>query len=133
MQPVTLPHNSDIDLKRFRFWGEEAEALGKRLDHARLSLKRTKTGTWANSYWQGVVNRLLFQWKSLPALHDGSASVLDVPRWTVEYDFFERDDGIGHGASDRLYEKFFSTVNLDASWERARQIRYEKAVAGIIA
>ena len=132
MQPVDLPHTSDIDFKRFRFVGEQAEALGKRLDAARRSLKKSKKGTWAHKHWQEVVNQLVLQWRSLPVLHDSDASMLDVPKWTIDYTFYEQDDGIGHGFSDKIYEKLFHAPNLDASWERARQIRYEKAVAGII-
>ena len=132
MIPVDLPHNSDIDFKRFRFVGEQAEALGLRLDAARQSLKRTKKGTWARTHWQGVVDQLVLQWRNLPVLHDSDASMLDVPKWTIDYHFYERDDGIGHGFSEKLMDRFHEQANLDASWERARQLRYEKAVAGII-
>lgn len=132
MLNIPLPHNSDIDFRRFRFWGEEAEILGQRLDAARRSFAQSKKGSWARKHWQGVIDRLVFQWRNLPVLHDSEASLMDVPRWTVQYDYYERDDGIGHGFGDKIYDRLFREPDFDGSWERAREERYQKALRGIM-
>ena len=41
-------------MKSYRFLGEEAEALGNRLDYARKSLAGAKT-PWAKNYWANNV------------------------------------------------------------------------------
>ena len=88
-------------MKSYRFLGEEAEVLGGRLDAARKSLAGSKT-KWAKTYWQLCVDRLLFQWKQLPVLHDGDAMVTIIPRWTVDYNFFEKQqEGNLYGITDR--------------------------------
>ena len=79
-RPVTEVYT---DLKSYRFFGEEAEALGNRLDAARRSLASTKT-KWAQNYWTQTVERLLFQWRQLPILHDGDAVATIIPRWHVD-------------------------------------------------
>ena len=66
-------------MKSYRFLGEEANALGNRLDYARKSLAGAKT-PWAKNYWANNVERLLFQWRQLPILHDADAMVTIVPR-----------------------------------------------------
>ena len=109
-------------MKNYRYLGEEAEALGKRLDAARKSLANAKS-EWSKHYWQQTVERMLFQWRHLPALHDGDAVMQIIPRWTVSYDYYERDDGVGHGFSERLLDKFNEQTNLDESWNRVREQR----------
>jgi hypothetical protein len=116
-------------MKSYRFLGDEAEALGNRLDHARKSLAGAKSD-WAKNYWQRNVERLLFQWRQLPILHDGDAQMTIIPRWMVGYDFYERSEegGLYNGISDRAYNAVFrSTANLDASWEAHRAKRLAKA------
>ena len=75
-------------MKSYRFFGEEMEVLGSRLDAARKAVNEAKT-PWAKTYWHSVVERLLFQWKQLPALHDADAKVTIIPRWIVDYDYYE--------------------------------------------
>jgi hypothetical protein len=115
-------------MKSYRFLGEEAEALGNRLDHARKVLSTAKTA-WARNYWQQTVERLLFQWRQLPILHDGDAQMTIIPRWTVGYDYYETGGGIEYnGITDRAYDKLFKqNANLDASWEAHRAKRLAKA------
>jgi len=115
-------------MKSYRFLGAEADALGNRLDYARKSLANAKS-PWAKNYWSQNVERLLFQWRQLPVLHDADAMVTIVPRWTVDYNYYERGSrNEGHGATDRAYHKLFrESVNLDASWENHRAQRLARA------
>jgi hypothetical protein len=115
-------------MKSYRFLGEEADALGNRLDYARKSLANAKS-PWAKNYWSQNVERLLFQWRQLPVLHDADAMVTIVPRWTVDYNYYERGSrNEGPGATDRAYHKLFrESVNLDASWENHRAQRLSRA------
>jgi hypothetical protein len=116
-------------LKNYRFLGDEAEVLGKRLDAARQSLN-SSISSWSICYWTQVIDQLLFQWRQLPALHDGDAQMSLIPRWTVDYEFVERqlEGGLYGGISDRLYDNVFRrNANLDASWETHRAQRLAKA------
>ena len=115
-------------MKSYRFLGEEAEALGNRLDHARNSLSGAKS-KWAKNYWSQTVERLLFQWKQLPILHDADAIVTIIPRWHVDYEFFEKSEEVVYGGFfDRLYHKHTgSSPDLTRSWENNRAIRLAKA------
>jgi hypothetical protein len=45
-------------MKNYRFFGEEAEVLGRRLDAARKSLE-TSNSKWVKQYGQQSVNQLL--------------------------------------------------------------------------
>lgn len=115
-------------MKSYRFVGEEMEVLGSRLDAARKSLAGARS-PWAKNYWQQNVERLLFQWRQLPILHDGDAQITIIPRWTIAYDAME----VGHknegtGVTDRIYESIFGTSDdLTPSWERHRAARLAKA------
>ena len=116
------------DLKSYRFFGEEAEALGNRLDHARKSLAGAKSA-WARNYWAQTVERLLFQWRQLPILHDADAMVTIIPRWHVDYEFFERsEEAVYGGFFDRLYHVHHSSrPDLNGAWERQRTMRLARA------
>jgi len=115
-------------MKSYRFLGEEAEVLGGRLDAARKSLAKSQTA-WARNYWTQTVEQLLFQWRQLPVLHDADAQVTIIPRWTVDYDFYERHLGFsGFDMTDRAYHKLFrDSVDLDASWDHHRATRLARA------
>jgi len=120
--------NNEItqDLRSYRFIGEEAESLGNRLDSARMALDSAKS-SWAKRYWTMVIDQLLFQWRSMPALHDGDASMSIVPRWTVDYDFYDIDHSPGgYDITDKLFDEIFRT-SLDESWNRAREARLARA------
>ena len=115
-------------MKNYRYFGDEAEILGSRLDAARASLSQS-TRPWAQNYWQQVIDSLLFQWRQLPILHDADAQIAIIPRWTVDYDFYER--GVlneGDGFTDRAYHKFFrQSVDIEASWHYHREARLARA------
>lgn len=114
-------------MKSYRFLGEEAEALGSRLDAARKSLSSAQT-EWAKTYWTSCVERLLFQWRQLPVLHDADALMTIVPRWTIDYNFYEKAEFTGHGITDRVYNKLFhESVNLEDSWNNHRASRLARA------
>lgn len=114
-------------MRNYRFFGEEAEVLGLRLDHARNSLENS-ISEWSKKYWKQVVGQLLLQWKQIPALHDGDAQTTIIPKWTIDYDYYEKNEYTGHGVSDRFYEQVFKRdANLDESWERHRAERLARA------
>lgn len=115
-------------MKNYRFFGDEMEILGNRLDHARKMVAGAKS-QWAKIYWSNNVERLLFQWQQLPILHDGDAQMTLIPKWTVSYDFYERGERNQYnGVTDRAYNKLFrESVNLDASWHAHREARLARA------
>ena len=115
-------------MKDYRFYGDEMEVLGQRLDAARKALTNAKT-PWAKTQWEQTIQRLLFQWQQLPILHDADAQVTLIPRYDIDYDFYELGHmNEGYGVTDRAYNKLFKhDANLDASWEAHRAARLAKA------
>jgi hypothetical protein len=115
-------------MKNYRHFGDEAEILGQRLDAARTCLAKSTT-PWAQNYWAQTVERLLFQWRQLPILHDGDAQITIIPRWTVSYDFYEQSHmNEGYGITDKFYDRLFRhDTNLDASWHAHREARLARA------
>ena len=115
-------------MKNYRFFGDEMEVLGNRLDHARDRAVNSKSA-WAKNYWSQNVERLLFQWRQLPFLHDADAQTAIIPRWTVDYEFYELSRPHEYvGVSDRFYQKVFKeSANLDNSWHNHRESRLAKA------
>ena len=124
-RPVEID-SSVTNLHSWRFIGEEMEALGCRLDAARASLAKAKTD-WARWYWQETLDRLLLQWSFLPALHDGQAQTTLLPRWSLDYDYWEGAEELSYsgieGIPDRLFDKIFRTDGLDEVWTRHRDAR----------
>lgn len=114
-------------MKNYRFLGEEAEVLGNRLDAARKSLAGARSA-WAKNYWAQAVERLLFQWRQLPILHDADAMVTIIPRWNINYEFYEQAEYTGHGIADRAYNTIFrESADLEESWHNHRAQRLAKA------
>jgi hypothetical protein len=116
-------------MKNYRYLGDEAEVLGNRLDHARAAYQAAKRKSWAKNYWKQVVDRLLFQWRQLPILHDGDAMTTIIPRWTIDYEFYELSRPHEYvGISDRAYQKLFrESIDLEASWHNHREQRLARA------
>jgi hypothetical protein len=116
----------EVDLRNFRFLGEEAEALGLRLDAARKSLAESTT-PWALNHWSKTVEQLVAQWRRLPVLHDADAKMQVIARWTVDYDFYELSDE----PVSRLFDidHFYNRrhPDLTESWERNRAQRLARA------
>ena len=120
-KPIEIA-SSSTNLHNYRYIGEEMEALGTRLDAARASLKQAKS-PWARWYWQEALDRLLMQWRALPVLHDGQAQTTLIPKWTVNYNYWENNAEIGGwDIADKVFEKIYRP-NLDESWERVRTER----------
>ena len=115
-------------MKSYRFYGDEMEILGVRLDHARERVA-SSTSVWAQNYWSQNVERLLFQWRQLPILHDGDAITTIIPRWTVDFDFYETKRPHEYvGVTERAYDKLFrESANLDESWHNHREQRLARA------
>ena len=118
---------ADLNLRNFRFLGEEAESLGTRLDAARKSLSEATT-PWAINHWTKVVEQLVAQWRRLPILHDGEAKMSVIPRWTVDYNFYELAEEIPGSIGSRLYHDYVAkNPDLTWSWENNRAQRLAKA------
>ena len=114
------------DLRNWRFLGMEMEALGTRLDAAREALSRAKTD-WARWYWTETLERLMLQWRSMPVMHDGDATMTQMPRWSTSYDWWDGTVEIGGwDISDQLFDKIFRTDDLDSVWRRHRDARLMK-------
>lgn len=115
-------------MKSYRYFGEEMEVLGSRLDAARKALSTAKS-EWSKQYWAQAVERLLFQWRQLPILHDGDANVTIIPKWSINYDFYEaQQEGNLYGITDRFYDRLFKhDADLEASWNNHRAERLAKA------
>jgi len=115
-------------MKSYRFLGDEMEILGNRLDLARERAANSKS-TWAQNYWQQNVDRLLFRWQQLPLLHDGEALTTVIPKWTIDYNFYEhQQEGNLYGMSDRMFDTIFrKDSDLNASWHAHREARLAKA------
>jgi hypothetical protein len=116
-------------MKNYRYFGDEMEVLGNRLDHARACYEQARRKSWAKNYWKQVIDTLLFQWRQLPILHDGDAHATIIPRWTVDYGFFEIGYlNEGYGVTDRTYDKLFKRdAELDSSWHHHREARLARA------
>lgn len=116
-------------MKNYRHFGDEMEILGNRLDHARAAYRAAKRKSWAKNYWGQVVKQLLFQWRQLPILHDGDAKTTIIPRWTIDYNFYEL--GGAHeqyGITEKFYDRVFKRdAELSASWHAHREQRLAKA------
>ena len=117
---MTVKFVTNESLRSYHYFGEEAEALGTRLDKVRGALANSKT-EWARGYWQLAIDQLMLQWRSLPILHDGDAKMSIVPRWDIDYDFaeFRHDPVDNYGISDKIYNKIFNEPDLEKSWNRA--------------
>jgi hypothetical protein len=130
MKNIFARHNApkfdapNTDLKNYRFFGDEMEILGARLDAARNSLVNSKT-EWGRWYWQEAIDRLMLQWHALPILHDAGAQMTQLPRWSISYDYWERGHE-NYGIDDRLFEKLFREPDLNASWNRIRDRRLQQ-------
>ena len=114
------------DLRNWRFLGMEMEALGTRLDAAREALSRARSD-WSRWYWTETLERLMLQWRSMPIMHDGDATMTLMPRWTVNYEWWDGTVEIGGwDISDQLFDKIFRTDDLDSVWRRHRDARLMK-------
>jgi hypothetical protein len=114
------------DLRNWRFLGMEMEALGTRLDAAREALSRAKSD-WSRWYWTETLDRLMLQWRSMPVMHDGDATMTLMPRWTANYEWWDGTVEIGGwDISDQLFDKIFRTDDLDSVWRRHRDARLMK-------
>ena len=113
-------------MKSYRFLDNHIDVLGRRLDAAHTALARSKTA-WSKNQWQLTIDRLTFQWKNLPILHDGNVVATDIPRWTVDYNWFEKSEEIaGSDLIDKLFYNF-KQPDLTWSWENHRIQRLAKA------
>ena len=117
-----------MNLRNWRFLGMEMEVLGTRLDAARAALAGVKS-EWGRWYWTETIDRLMLQWRRLVPLHDSDAKTTVIPRWSVDYEWWEDSTEIaGWDISDKLFEKIFRGENLDQSWHRIRDARIMRCI-----
>jgi hypothetical protein len=115
--------STPMNLRKWRFLGMEMEVLGNRLDAARAALAGVKS-EWGRWYWTETIDRLMLQWSHLVPLHDSDAKTTVIPRWSIDYEWWENSTEIGHwDISDKLFDKIFRGENLDQSWHRIRNAR----------
>ena len=71
----------------------------------------------------------MFQWRQLPILHDGDAQMTIIPRWTIDYNFYELAGAHeNYGITEKFYDRVFNhDANLDASWHNHREARLARA------
>jgi hypothetical protein len=66
----------------------------------------------------------MLQWRAMPIMHDGDVTMTQLPRWTLNYEWFDGTAEIGGwDISDQLFDKLFRVENLDDSWNRHRDAR----------
>jgi hypothetical protein len=127
-QPVEFV-SMHSDLRNWRFLGMEMESLGTRLDAARAALTLSNSD-WARWYWTETIDRLMLQWSSLPIMHDGDATMTRMPRWTVDYGWWEGTQEPAYtgldGIAGRVFDNIFRSENLDRIWDRHRDARLAK-------
>lgn len=115
----------NTDLRNWRFLGMEMEALGTRLDAAREALAHARTD-WARWYWTETLDRLMLQWRYLVPLHDGDATMTQIPRWHTDYHWWDGTAELGGwDLTDKLFDKIFR-ADLDEAWNRHRDARLMK-------
>jgi len=116
----------------------EMDALGLRLDAARMTLSRTEPNTWARTYWTNTVNTLVRQWKRLMVETNIGVHRNLVPEtWIVRKDWLETDEyGDNYGVMFHWWNerRARSEVQegLERSWARAQEERYQKALTGFV-
>jgi hypothetical protein len=114
------------DLRNWRFLGMEMESLGARLDAAREAFLRADS-SWAQWYLTETLDQLMLQWRALVPLHDGDATMTQMPRWSTDYEWWEGSTELQYtgieALTDTLFDKIFRSDDLDAVWRRHRDAR----------
>jgi len=115
--------------------GYELETIGHRLDGARRSLARSKKGSWAYKFWATVESRLLIKWKQTIMLKEvGLRQEVTKEIDLQQYDWWEKTEEVGTLGVEfwaYLSEKLGPGPNLTESWEKAKEIKLQKARQGL--
>jgi hypothetical protein len=118
---------SRTDLRNWRFLGTEMEVLGARLDAARAALAGVES-EWGCWYWTETIDRLMLQWRTLVPLHDGEATMTRLPRWTLNYEWWEGSAELQYTGLEGITDAVFNRVfrggdDLEDVWRRHRDAR----------
>ena len=115
--------------------GYELETIGHRLDSARRSLARSKKNTWAYKFWSTVESRLMSKWQQTIMLKDVGLRQEVIKEQDIRtYDWWEKTEEVGTLGVDFwafLSEKLGPGPNLTESWEKAKEIKLQKARQGL--
>lgn len=121
------------DIKDWRDAGYEIEALGNRLDHARKAAKEATT-KWARDFWTTTHDRLFNKWQLMIQLKDTGLKQKGVSgKTTIDYHWWEKAEEIKMISVpflDNMFDNAGLSKRLDESWERARELKVQKARQG---
>jgi hypothetical protein len=115
--------------KDWRDAGPELERIGEQLDsiRARLTLLKAdkkEQNTWSMQYWSELEDVLLRKWKQIDTLkqvglrQEGAGG----PKWTVDYSWWESTREPGEISLQR---------RLEESWQRSKELSFQKARQGL--
>lgn len=118
------------------FLENDIVALGTRLDNATYRMNNTVPGTWAHTYWTGVVQCLQEKWARMSRIGRCVSHRGAKPAVKVRYDWLQ--DVGGHNLSwvegrlAEIFDRDFTQAGLDRSWVKARDEKYSRAVRGLV-
>jgi len=123
------------EVKDWRDAGYEIEAIGHRLDKARLALANAKSN-WAKDYWQVTVDRLFTKWQLTIQLKDTGLRQQGPESFysDIDYDWYENSEEIrmiGFTWFDHWFDSTGLDRRLDESWAKSKEIKLEKARQGL--
>jgi hypothetical protein len=124
-------------IKDWRDCAWQLEHLGNRLDKARDAAGRSKEGTWAHTFWSTTADQLFRQWTLMIKLKDtGLRQVAGEEKEVHRYDWWEKSEEIqmaafGFTVIDDWIQNMGLSQRLDESWDRARDLKVQKARQGL--
>lgn len=123
----------------FKDWKDsthEVEAMGNRLDQARLAVKRSKPGSWAHTHWVQVEDIVLRKWQMMVSLQSSGLRQVGPNRTIpIDYQWFEKSDEVAmrfpllDGITNWITDKF-NSPNLERAWAMAQEQKLQKARQG---
>ena len=122
-------------IKDWRDAGHEIEALGSRLDAARLALKECKT-EWARNFWATTADRLFTKWQLMVQLKDTGLRQKGPNSFysSIDYYWWEKSEEIRMASLavlDNLLHDANLSSRLDESWAKSKEEKLEKARLGL--
>ena len=122
-------------VKDWRDAGHDLEVLGNRLDAARHALKECKPGTWAHDFWATTAARLFTKWALTLQLKDkGMRQIVEKHADLESYDWWEKSDEIRMASIpflDNLWNNAGLQQRLDESWDKAKDLKVQRARLGL--
>ena len=127
----------------YKDWGNaqaEIDGLGRRLDSVRgiikdLVQRGVPENHWGLRHWREVEAVVLRRWKHTIRLRETGlrqkSTVQEGPQ--IDYSWWEQHDGVGGYLFPFMgvFDNWFNHSDLDASWEKAREEKLQKARQGL--